>query len=385
VQATIAAAPNSLPDPFPSSRLVSLDAFRGMAIAAMILVNNPGSWGAVYWPLLHAEWHGWTPTDLVFPFFLFIVGVSMVFSFEARQKRGVTRTSLVGHVVRRSAILVVLGLFMAAFPFFHLERLRYPGVLQRIGVCYLFASLVYLYLRRRGRVGTILALLLGYWALMVLVPVPGYGAGRLDAEGNLAAYIDRAVMLGHLWKPMWDPEGLLSTLPAIATMLLGTLVGDWITSQRTPRLKVLGLSAAGALGLVVGEAWHFWFPINKNLWTSSYVVFAGGFAALLLGLCYWVIDVKGYRRWATPFVVYGRNAIAVFFLSGLLARMMGIWKVSGPDGQALAVKTYIYQQFFLPPAAAGPKDASLMFAVVYVAFWLALMWVLYRRRIFIKI
>lgn len=366
-----------------ASRLVSLDVFRGATIAGMILVNNPGSWSAIYWPLAHAEWHGWTPTDLIFPFFLFIIGVSMVLSFRVRRKRGDSSAHLLKHVARRSAIIVFLGLFMAAFPFFRLATLRYPGVLQRIGVCYLIAATAYLFLKRRGQVATVLVFLFGYWALMALVPVPGYGVGRLDVEGNLAAFIDRAVMLGHLWKPTWDPEGLLSTLPAIATTLLGALLGGWIASERAPQAKAAGMFAAGGAGLVLGQVWHVWFPINKNLWTSSYVIFTAGFATVLLGLCYWLVDVKGYRGWTKPFVVYGTNAITVFVLSGLLAKMMGIWKVTLADGRVVAVKTYIYQNWFAP--FATPKSASLMFALAYVTFWLALMWVLYRRKIFIKI
>lgn len=349
----------------------------------MILVNNPGNWGAVYAPLLHAEWHGWTPTDLIFPFFLFIVGVSMVLSFAARRRRGETRRALAGHVVRRSAIIVFLGLFLAAFPFFHLSTLRIPGVLQRIGVCYLLAATAYLFLGRRGQVAAAVALLFGYWALMALVPVPGFGAGRLDAEGNLAAYVDRALMLGHLWKPTWDPEGLLSTLPATATVLLGAFVGAWLASDRGPAQKVAGMVAIGAAGLAAGELWHLVFPINKNLWTSSYAVFTAGFATLLLGACYWLMDVKGHRGWAAPLVVFGTNAIAAFVLSGLLAKMMGIWKVTLAGGRAVSVKGYLYQQFFVP--YASPKSASLLFALAYVTFWLLLMTILYRRRIFIKI
>jgi len=367
----------------PASRLVSLDAFRGATIAAMILVNDPGDWSAVYAPLHHARWHGWTPTDLIFPFFLFIVGVSMVLSFRSRRERGATRGALLKHVALRSAIIVFLGLFMTAFPFFRLGTLRYPGVLQRIGVCYLVAASAYLFLKRRGQVVTILALLFGYWALLMLVPVPGYGTGRLDAEGNLAAYIDRALMLGHLWTPRWDPEGLLSTLPAIATALVGALAGEWITSKRTPQIKAVGMLAAGAAGLGIGEIWHVWLPINKNLWTSSYVIFTAGFALVLLGLCYWVVDVKGWRGWTKPFVVYGTNAITVYFLSGLLAKMLDIWKVTLGDGRIVVVKTYVFQNWFAPFLSA--KNASLAFALAYVVFWLALMWVLYRRRIFIKV
>jgi predicted acyltransferase len=354
-----------------------------MTIAGMILVNNPGSWSNVYSPLLHADWHGWTPTDLIFPFFLFIVGVSTVFSFEARLARGDTRATLVKHVLRRSVIIFALGFFLAGYPNFNLATIRIPGVLQRIAVCYLLASLVYLGTRLRGQTVAIGTLLFGYWAVMTLAPVPGFGVGRLDVEGNLAAYVDRWLMLGHLWKPTWDPEGVLSTFPAVATVLVGALVGRWLASSRTPNDKARGLFVFSGIGLAVGHLWHLWFPINKNLWTSSYVVFTAGFACVLLGACYWLIDVKRLRGWAVPFVVFGTNAIAAFTLSSFVAKCIGIYKVTRLDGTSVSIKGYVYQKFFAP--LASPVNASLLFALSYVLFWLALMWLLYRRKIFIKI
>ncbi len=366
-------------------RLVSLDAFRGLTIAGMILVNNPGSWKDIYWPLEHAAWNGWTPTDLIFPFFLFIVGVSMMFSFAVRAERGATRGALARHVLRRSVIILAVGLFLAGFPYFHLSRIRIPGVLQRIAVCYLFAGLIVLFTGRRGRIAAIVLLLVGYWVLLTFVPVPGYGAGRLDPEGNLGAYLDRWAMSGHLWSQTrtWDPEGILSTLPAIATALLGALVGEWLRSKYTPQRKVALLLAAGVAGLLVGRLLHPFFPINKNLWTSTYVIFTGAFAMVLLALCYWVMDIRGYRSWALPFVVYGTNSLAVFTFSGLLAKASVIWHVTGPEGSPVTWHRYVYHGFFEP--FASPKNASLLFALFYVLLWLGLMWVLYRRRIFIKI
>lgn len=377
-QSTPAPAPPAAP-----SRLLSLDVFRGLTIAGMILVNNPGSWSAIYWPLAHAEWHGWTPTDLIFPFFLFIVGVSMALSFAGRIKRGDTRAALLRHACVRSALIFAIGLGMAGFPYYRLATIRIPGVLQRIAVCYVFASLALLLLKRRGIVITTALLLMSYWALMMLVPVPGFGAGRLDVDGNLAAYIDRQVLLGHIWKPTWDPEGILSTLPAIATALLGTLLGQFLLSKPSPREAVRTMLLWGAAGLAAGQLWHFVFPINKNIWTSSYVIFTAGFALVILGLCYWVIDVKSWRAWAAPFVWYGMNPLALFVFSGLLARMMGIWKATNSAGQSVSLKAYIYDSFFVP--LASPKNASLLFALAYVAFWLAIAFVLYRRKIFIKI
>ncbi len=368
----------------PSSRLLSLDVFRGMTIAGMILVNNPGTWNAIHAPLKHAEWNGWTPTDLIFPFFLFIVGVSMVFSFAARRERGQGRGLLLRHVVRRSIIIFGLGLFLAGFPYFHLATIRIMGVLQRIAVAYLFAAVITLWTGRRGRMLWIAGLLIGYWALMTYVPVPGYGAANLSPDGNLAAYIDRKVMFNHLWvKHRWDPEGLLSTIGAIATTLLGTLVGEWMRAPRPAQQKVASLLGMGAAGLIAGEIFGHWFPINKNLWTSSYVIFTAGFAAVLLALCYWLLDIRGWRSWAKPFLIFGLNSIAVFTLSGLLGKASVIWKTAMPDGRQVFWKTYVYERLF--GSLLSPINASLMFAVSYVLFWLLMMWLLYRRGIFIKI
>jgi len=364
----------------PSGRLESLDAFRGLTIAGMILVNNPGSWSHVYPPLLHAEWHGWTPTDLIFPFFLFIVGVSMPLSFGKRMARGDSRKELMGHVLLRSLILFGLGIFMAAFPRFDILNVRIMGVLQRIGLVYLFAAPAFLFLSRKMRGLALAVLLLGYWALLTLVPVPGYGPGDLSPEGNLGAYLDRLILGDHLWREMWDPEGLLSTLPAIGTTLLGIHAGEWIRDTASRSRVALGLVGAGVVGLAVGALWNLAFPINKGLWTSSYVVFTGGAAGVLLGVMFWGMEVREWKGWAKPFVIYGMNAIAVFVASGLLARLMGIWKV-GAEGES--VKVWIYETLFA--SWAGPLNGSLAFALAYVLFWLGLMWVLYRRRIFIKI
>jgi len=366
-------------------RLISLDVFRGITIAAMILVNDPGSWSTVYPPLLHAEWNGWTPTDLVFPFFLFIVGVAMEFSFASRRLASPgtsSHKSLMLHVLYRAAIIFALGLFLHIFPFYPWHRIRIMGVLQRIGVCYLFAAFISLKTGSKTRMAAVAALLFGYWALMTLVPVPGFGAGRLDQDGNLAAYLDRAIMGGHLWKPTWDPEGLLSTLPAIATVLLGGFAGQWLRLSPSKLRKVLGLLVAGAAGLALGELWGLLFPINKNLWTSSYVVFTAGFACVVLAVCYWLIEIRQWKRWAFPFVVFGKNAIAAFVFSVLLAKVLLIWKINA-DGKRISLWTYLYQHVFAP--LANPRMSSLLFALTFVLVcWLAML-VLYRRKIFFKV
>jgi predicted acyltransferase len=368
----------------PPQRLHSLDVFRGVTIAAMLLVNNPGNWGAVYPPLLHADWHGWTPTDLIFPYFLFIVGVAMAFSFARLRADAIPRRVILRKSAKRAAILFGLGLVLHSYPWigFDYSQLRIPGVLQRIALAFLVASAVILWLGRRGRVAAILGLLIGYWALLVLVPVPGVGAGVLEPGQDLGAYIDRAVFgTDHLWAQSrtWDPEGLLGTLPAVATVLLGVFAGDWLRSGRPRAVVTRGLLAAGAAGILLGLLWGAVFPINKPLWTSSYVVFTAGMAALTLGACYWVVDVKGYRRWAFPFTVFGVNAIAAYFLSGLMAMEIGMPRLAG----GASVKGWIHESLFA--SWLSPVNASLAFALAFVAFWTVVMWGFYRRKLFIKV
>jgi predicted acyltransferase len=344
----------------PAGRLVSLDAFRGLTIASMILVNNPGTWSAIYWPLGHAAWHGWTPTDLIFPFFLFMVGMSINFS----------RKTSAREALRRAAVLFGLGVFMAAYPFFDLTTVRIPGVLQRIALCYLATW----WLRRlAGTVGqavTAALLLVGYWAAMTFVPVPGGVPPNLLPETNLGAWLDQQLLAGHMWKQskVWDPEGLFSTLPAIGTTILGLLAGEWLKSERSPRVKVAGLLAGGIVLTVAGIAWGESFPINKALWTSSYVLLSGGLAACAFGLCYLVADLFGWRGWTGPFVIYGTNAIVVFVASGLLAKTIGLIQISGVSLQAL-----IYQGAF--ESWLTSYNASLGFALATVLFWfLVLAW-----------
>jgi predicted acyltransferase len=366
-------------------RLLSLDAFRGITIAGMLLVNNPGSWSNIYPPLAHAPWHGWTPTDLIFPFFLFIVGVSMTLSLSKMSERGASQNQLLIKTVKRAALIFIVGLALHSFPWigYDFGNIRIPGVLQRIAIAYLGASVVYLFVRSpQMRVLTVAILLFGYWALQTLVPVPGGLTGVLQPGMDLGAYIDRAVFgEAHLWKSAktWDPEGLLSTLPAIGTVLLGAFVGDWLRTSRSPFEKTSGLFVAGLAAMIAGAMWGWVFPINKNLWTSSYVLFTAGIAAQTLGLCYWLIDVQGYRRWAKPFVIFGMNALAAFFLSGIFARLLTMIKV----GDDVALKTYIYKNFFLSWLA--PLNASLLFALAFVTLWLGIMSTFYYKRIFIKL
>lgn len=386
MQQTVVPAAHRAPEvvaqgPTAGTRLLSLDAFRGLTIAAMILVNNPGSWSHVYAPLLHAEWHGWTPTDLIFPYFLFILGVALPFSFRRRISEGALRATLFRHVLRRALILIGLGMAMRVVPDFDLAGMRWPGVLQRIGLVYLAAGSLYLWLGPRARIGWTGGILLGYWAAMMLVPVPGYAAGDLSPMGNLAAYLDRLLMDGHLYQGTWDPEGLLSTAPAVATALLGITTGEWLLSGRDARALTRDMVVAGVTLLLVGLAWGSVFPINKNLWTSSYVLFTGGTALLLLAFFHEVVDVRRHRGpWLTPLLVYGMNAIAVFVASGFLTKALVRIRM-GEGGTSLY--GWVYETLFR--SWAGDKPGSLAFAVAYVLLWLGLTWLLHRRRIFIKI
>jgi len=366
-----------------TGRLVSLDVFRGLTIAGMILVNNPGTWGAIYDPLEHAAWHGWTPTDFVFPFFLFIVGVSITLALARRAESGGSKRDLYVKILRRTLIIFALGLFLGGFPSFDLSTIRIPGVLQRIAVCYLIASLIFLKTNWRAQGLIAAALLLLYWMLMTLVAAPGFAAGDLSMEGSLASYVDRRLLAGHTWKPLYDPEGVLSTIPAVATTLCGVLTGHLLRSRRTPIEKAAAMFVAGAAGVVVGWAWHFWFPINKALWTSSFVVFTAGMALQLLAVCYWLVDIKGYKRWATPFVVFGTNALALYFLAELFSNIISTVSFARADGARADLKTLIYETAFAP--WASPEMASLMFALCTVLLWLGVMTILYRRRIFIKV
>ncbi len=366
-------------------RLTLLDVFRGATIAGMILVNNPGSWAYVYPQLRHADWHGWTFTDLIFPFFLFIVGVAIVFSFSKRIELGYSRVKLFLKVVRRTLILFALGLFLNGFPNFDFSTIRIMGVLQRISICYFFASLIFLTFNLRWQVIWSVLLLFVYWGLMEFVPVPGVGSGLYEKGKNFAAYVDSLILSGHMWSATktWDPEGIISTISAISTTLFGVLTGHWLKSKRNEVEKTLWLFIMGNLGLFLGAVWNAWLPINKNLWTSSYAVFTAGFALIVLGFCYFFVDVKGYRKVVYPFIVYGMNAISVFVLSGIIGRLSVYFKVSLPDGSTTTVKDYIYENFFA--SWLGPMNGSLGYAITHVLLMYLFVWILYKKKIFIKI
>ena len=360
-------------------RLISLDAFRGLTVAAMVLVNNPGTWRAVYPPLRHADWHGWTPTDLIFPFFLFIVGVAIPLALGRRRADGEGRGQIVARILRRSIVIFALGLILHAVPSFDLATLRIPGVLQRIAVCYLVGALLFVATGWRTQVILSTAALVGYWAALMFVPVPGFGAGDLGQEGNLAAWLDRAVLGPHIWRVgrVYDPEGILSTVPAVVTTLFGVLTGQWIRRARSAIVALRGLLAAGSAGIALGLAWGHWLPLNKALWTGSYAAFTAGAALIVLALCYWTIEVRGWRWWTPPFVVLGVNALAVFFLSTLLAKLLVSVHIAGPDGRPRVLQAVLFETVFAGWAPA--EAASLAWATANVLLWWALMWALVRK------
>lgn len=376
----------------PRERLLALDVFRGMTVAAMLLVNNPGNWGAIHPPLAHAAWHGWTPTDLIFPFFLFIVGITTHLSREARRARGDDEGAIARQVVRRAALIVLCGLLLAAFPFTPLTRvteIRIPGVLQRIGVAYLFGALLTQRTSLRQQVGIVAGLLYGYWFAMTLLPVPGQpgiGAAWLDEPGRtLAAWVDRALLDGHLWRQSrtWDPEGVLSTIPAIGTLMLGVLAGRWLGTARPLHERLSGLFAAGAIATMLGLMWHWSFPINKGLWTSSYVLFTTGVAATALAAILWITDAQGWTRWTRFFVIYGTNPLVAFVGSGMMARTLGSLIQVEVDGRRQSLQALLHRELFAGWLA--PRDASLAYAACFVLVWFAILALLHRRGWFVKI
>src|SRR3984885_11986719 len=359
-----------------SSRLMSLDLLRGVTIAGMILVNNAGDEPHSYWPLKHADWNGWTPTDLVFPFFLFIVGVAMTFSFSSRLKRGESRQELLRHVLWRGLALFALGMFLNGFPNqYQLASWRVYGVLQRIAICYVIAAILALWADWRGWIVTIVGCLVGYWILMRFVPVPGFGVPThdiplLDPDRNLAAWLDRRLLAGHLYEGTRDPEGVLSTIPAIASSLLGMLTGRWLRSPRSVQSKALGMALFGVVGVVAGQILDLGFPINKKLWTSSYVIFTAGLALLGLSLCYWIADVKKWRGlWTKPLLVFGMNAIAAYVFAEILSELLDHMHT----GSGQSWQESVYEKIFVP--LSSPANASLLYALAYVAVCWAAMFV----------
>ncbi|HET8547381.1 MAG TPA: heparan-alpha-glucosaminide N-acetyltransferase domain-containing protein [Bryobacteraceae bacterium] len=354
-----------------AGRVLSLDVFRGATIASMILVNDPGSWNAVYAPLLHAEWHGWTFTDTVFPLFLWIAGVSLTLSFARRVERGDDRRRLLLHVLRRSGLIFALGLFLNAMPRFDFSTLRIPGVLQRIAICYVIAATIFLFTKTaRARILWIAGLLAAYWVLMM-----GAGAGVLTPEENLSARVDRMLLSGHMYSQTktWDPEGTISTLPSIATVLFGVLCGMLLRARLTEPERTAWMFLAGNLLIFAGLMLSTWMPINKKIWTTPFSVFMAGLAFVVFAAWYWLIEVQGWRRGTRALMIYGMNAIAVYVFAGVLSRLLSM----------TGAGAWLWTTVYAPLAPA--KLASLLFAITFVLVCYSFAWMLYKRNWFVRL
>ena len=379
-------------------RLISLDVLRGLTIAFMIMVNNNG--GRHAWAQMHhAEWNGFTATDLVFPTFLFVVGVSIVFSFNARLARGATRRQLAWHTVARACILILFGIIVNSFPYFHFEHMRFYGVLQRIGICYLIVGLSYLWDGRAStKIAALAVVLIGYWILLRWVPVPGAGlpvrdTPFLDKNQNIVAWVDRHLMPGHLYEDYpghnaRDPEGLLSDIPALGTTLIGLLAGLWLRAQRSVKAKTLGLAAGAAALLALGYLWSVWFPLNKKMWTSSYVLVAAGWSLAIFALAYWVCELKGWCRkgWsrslAWPWLVFGSNAIVAYMISELLGTAIELihFRSRGIETNPL-VYAHVHWFQHIP----DPGWSAFAYSVSYTFLCFIPVWILYRKKIFLRV
>lgn len=369
------------------TRLLSLDVFRGITVAFMIIVNNPGDWGNLYWPLEHAAWHGCTPTDLVFPFFLFIVGVSIPFADSAKTNENLSEKYR--KIIVRGLKLFGLGLFLSLFPKFNFETVRIMGVLQRIAFVYIICSVIFLKFNNKWLIISLTFCLIGYYLLMNFVPVPDFGTPNLEPSTNLGAWFDRTILTEpHLWKSAktWDPEGLLGTMPAIGNGILGILAGkcllrlDFSSFEKTKWLFFSGIVLA-----VIGAFWHYTgFPINKSLWTSSFVLFTSGLALIFLSILYYLIDYKGFKDYTNFFVAFGVNAILAFFLSGLIPRILGMIKQKGADNELISTSQWIYLNW-ISPNFSEPKNATLSAAITFLLILFIPFYWMWKKRIFVKV
>ena len=375
------------------NRLASLDAFRGFTIAAMVLVNNPGDWSHLYSQLAHAEWHGWTFTDWIFPFFLFIGGVSMAFSLGRLAEAGADKPSLLIKLFKRALLIFLIGFALNIIPHFNVATVRIPGVLQRIELCTMLAAPIVVYFSWRGQLAWIAGLLAVYSAFMLWFPVPGFGAGVLEPGKDFGAWVDRALLDGHLWAraKTWDPEGIFSTLPAICTQLLGVLCGRWLLTGYTRAEQTSWMAMAGLLLLWLGAILDvILMPINKSLWTPSFCLLTAGWALLVFAAFYWLLDANSHQavreaaaRWSKPFIIYGMNALFIFAFSGLVAKMLGFIQLTQPDGSRKSLSALLYAP--LRALDVAPVNTSLLYAVLFNAAMFAVAWCMWRKQWFVKV
>ncbi len=374
-------------------RLISLDAFRGFTIAAMVLVNNPGDWGKLHAQLAHAKWNGWTFTDCIFPFFLFIGGVAMTLSLGRLAAAGADKPRLLAKLAKRAALIFLIGFLLNLIPHFNFATVRIPGVLQRIALCTLLAAPIVVYLGWRAQLAVVAALLALYSVLMLWVPVPGIGAGVLEPGKDFGAWVDRMVLDGHMWvqSKTWDPEGLVSTIPALCSQLFGVLAGR-VMASTLPRIEQTAwMLFAGLVFLALGSSLDaVLMPINKSLWTVSYCLWMTGWALLAFGVFFWLLDAAPHARvreraamWAKPFVVYGMNALFIFAFSGFVAKMLGLIKVAQPDGSQLSLGRLLYAPIRALPL--GAANTSLLYAILFNACMFALAYAMWRKRWFVKV
>jgi predicted acyltransferase len=374
-------------------RLVSLDAFRGFTIAAMVLVNNPGDWSNLYGQLEHAKWNGWTFTDCIFPFFLFITGVSMSLSLGRLAAAGADRPRLLAKLAKRAMLIFLIGFVLNYLPYFNLEKVRILGVLQRIAICTLLSAPIVVYCGWRATLAVIAALLTVYSVLQLAVPVPGIGAGVLEPGLDFGAWIDRMVLGKHTWvqSKTWDPEGLVSTIPAVCSQLFGVLAGRWLRTSVPRTEQTVWMLLSGLLFVWIGAILDtILMPINKSLWTPSFCVLMTGWALIVFSAFYWLLDVTPHAavreaaaRWTKPFVIYGMNALFVFALSGFLAKMFGYFKFDQPDGTKASLGKLLYAPVKALPV--GPVNTSLLYALLFNLLMFALAWFMWRKKWFVKV
>lgn len=419
-------------------RLISLDVFRGLTILLMTIVNNPGDWGNVYPPLLHAEWHGCTLTDLVFPFFVFIMGVAVPLAMPDKIYDETTFNKILVRSLRmfclgiffnffgkiqlfglegipllvgRLAITIAVGYalmgnfsskvknilaFSILIIYFFLaysgieayHDVRLPGVLQRIAIVYFVVSLLYLKTSQKTQIITGAILLLGYWAVMTLIPVPGFGTANLDKGTNLAASLDSVLLKGHMYRGTvtWDPEGILSTLPSIVNGIIGLLIGQILMREISKTQKATKMAITGIALIITGLLWNIVFPINKSIWTSSYVLYTTGLAATFLSILYYVIDIADYKKGFKPFLIWGVNPMIVFFTSQIIPQALVMIEFQNPHNpeEKINLLSYLYG-FGIAPFFINPMTASLAGALVYVCIWTFILWIFYKNKLIFKV
>lgn len=359
-------------------RILSLDAFRGYTVAAMIMVNFPGSWDHVFPTLRHSKWNGLTFTDLVAPFFLFIVGISICLAYSPKLSPKIDKGPLYRKILWRGLKIFAVGMFLNALPHFDLANLRWTGTLHRIAVVFVISALIFLNTNWKQQAWLAAFLLVGYWIVMTTIPTPGFGKVMLEPGQNLAAWVDSKYLPGKMWEGNWDPEGIMSTIPSTATCILGMLAGRILSAAIAPAMKVNYLFLAGTVSSVLGYFWGLVFPVNENLWTSSFVLVTAGFAAMILASFYLITDIMGYTAWSKPGVIFGANAITAYVLGDVLSLLFYQLPLGSHSLNQHAVAA-------MTSLGIMPELASWMYALIFVSISFIPVWIMFRRKVFIKL